>query len=825
VEHALGQAGITVETDRGITDEGDPWFVFCRECGDVVVHVARFNGYYRLYSPALLKPLVGPTFAALTKSFVSGLRSPMQEDASVSIHPAALLSVLIATIIYSIDFHANTAKAAEASPGHEKILSHSAQALIGHDSVSELPGRDTFFHSLVASIKALLEPGEGSSSQQFSFLSVVEIAATAAAMVGLSTLIDVTRFLKSEFLTATTDDQHKCLVADCQNDIAPPDHTKEKADFHTASDASDSSIITISGLGKLQSDGDGQFNLALVAQTNNIVPVNVVAINETGSAPSLDSSLLPATDHQAATANGAQRDGGNVVAVGDGTYFVVVNHAETALAAQSSDNLSILGYNAFGNQDTVSPADSANAINVVLTQPDGNIDLATSGAINKITLTGDGNLQISGIAASDSPQIVVSAGFTQTVSLSFATAAPAIFTIQLNGSDNLSLAHLSTSATSMQLTLDSEGSAANVVTISDQTVTTSKLVISVIGVQDLTLNESAAAFTNTTVNTSGLSGNLTVGLDLNNVFQSVDLSQVNAANFIVGDSGNIALLHAASGSHIQLDSDLNIVDLTVAGATIAAPGSLSIDLNSNAASAITVNLLDAFYTSTVALNSTGAGPGGANTIETLTDSSLSTLTITGDSALVVHAINGLSAGDSQNVTIDAHALTASLNLDVSNIADMTALGRSITLIGGSGNNVLTNEAVSESTIFVTGAGSNVVNIGDGAIKDSIVGFNSADTVNIGAGRNSDVIVNELAAGTSQATINLQGSLIAAAQAASDLAGSSATHQALLFSYQGNLYVFVDATGNHIFDASHDAIIKLVGVSAATADLASVFHSA
>jgi len=72
---------------------------------------------------------------------------------------------------------------------------------------------------------------------------------------------------------------------------------------------------------------------------------------------------------------------------------------------------------------------------------------------------------------------------------------------------------------------------------------------------------------------------------------------------------------------------------------------------------------------------------------------------------------------------------------------------------------------------------------------------------------------------------LQGSLIAAAQAASNLAESSAAQQALLFSYQGNLYVFVDATGNHIFDASHDAIIKLVGVSAATADLAGVFHSA
>jgi collagen type I/II/III/V/XI/XXIV/XXVII alpha len=36
VEHALAQAGIVVETDHGVTDEGDPWFVFCRPGGEVI---------------------------------------------------------------------------------------------------------------------------------------------------------------------------------------------------------------------------------------------------------------------------------------------------------------------------------------------------------------------------------------------------------------------------------------------------------------------------------------------------------------------------------------------------------------------------------------------------------------------------------------------------------------------------------------------------------------------------------------------------------------------------------------------------------------------
>ena len=823
MEHALAQAGIAIETDRGVTDEGDPWFVFCRECGDVVVHVARFGGYYRLYSPALLKPLVGPSFAALTKTFVSGLRSPVQADANVSIHPAALLSVLIAAIIYSIDFHANTAKATEASVGHEKVIPHSAHALGGQDLSSELPVRDTVFHNLVASIKALLQPSDDAGSQQFSFLSVVEIAATAAAMVGLSSLIEVSQYLKSEFFATTLADDHKCSVADCQTDLVLTDHIKEKASLHIASDASDSPIITISGLDSLHSDGDGKSNLAFVLPQNNVVPTNVVAINGTSSAASLNSGLMPAADHRAITTDNAQRDGG-IIAIGDGTYIVVTNHAETTLPLQSSDNSSLATLNVSGNQESVLPVDNANSVSVFLTQGDGNIDLSATGGANKIALIGNGDLQISDNVGGNLPQFVVSAGYTQTVSLSFAAAAPAIFTIQLNGSDNLSFAHFSTSAATVQLTLDSEGSVANTVTISDQAVATSKLDITVIGLQDLTLNKSAAVFNNTTLDTSGLSGNLTVGLSLDNVFQSVDLSQVNASNFIVGDSGNIALLHAAAGSHIQLASNLNIVDLTVAGATIAAPGSLGVELNSDSASAVTINLLDAFYTSTLALSSTGAGPSGANTIETLTDSSLSTLTITGNSALAINSISGLSAGDSQNVTIDAHSLTASLNLNVSDIADTTALGRSITLIGGSGNNILTNSNVSESTTFVTGAGGNVVNVGGGAINDSIVGLSSVDRVNIGTGTHNDVVVNEIVAGTNQMAIDAQASLVAAAQVASNLAGSNAAQQALLFSYQGSLYVFIDATGNHSFDASHDAIIKLVGVNVAGADLAGVFHS-
>jgi hypothetical protein len=43
----LSSGGLRVETDYGLTDEGEPWLVFCNaESGDVFGHFARVNEGY-----------------------------------------------------------------------------------------------------------------------------------------------------------------------------------------------------------------------------------------------------------------------------------------------------------------------------------------------------------------------------------------------------------------------------------------------------------------------------------------------------------------------------------------------------------------------------------------------------------------------------------------------------------------------------------------------------------------------------------------------------------------------------------------------------------
>ena len=115
-------------------------------------------------------------------------------------------------------------------------------------------------------------------------------------------------------------------------------------------------------------------------------------------------------------------------------------------------------------------------------------------------------------------------------------------------------------------------------------------------------------------------------------------------------------------------------------------------------------------------------------------------------------------------------------------------------------------------------------MGVGSLSDSIKGLMGSTAVNIGTGKYVDTIVDQSNAGTSQELIDNQTSLIDAAQAAAGVSGSNVAHQALLFTYHGVEYAFIDANGSNVFDPAHDAIIELIGIST-TANLTGVFHSA
>ncbi|WP_186415323.1 MULTISPECIES: hypothetical protein [unclassified Pannonibacter] len=126
VEALLVQAGIRISSAQGLSDENDPWFVFCREDGDVFVHLARTGGTYLLDSPGLGALLQGPDFPALIDSFVRQLAERnkpagnvitfhprMLQQQTVRLHPAVMLAALVWTLFLASNEMSATAQAAE----------------------------------------------------------------------------------------------------------------------------------------------------------------------------------------------------------------------------------------------------------------------------------------------------------------------------------------------------------------------------------------------------------------------------------------------------------------------------------------------------------------------------------------------------------------------------------------------------------------------------------------------------------------------------------------------------------------------------------------
>lgn len=115
----LSMAGMSLETDRGMTDEGDPWFVFLDRDGKVFAHFARINGIFILDSIAQHEVIEAFSLEGLVAAF-SRKSAPVQQDtdadstakvialagvqrAKVRVHPGAALAALVWTVYVSSD--------------------------------------------------------------------------------------------------------------------------------------------------------------------------------------------------------------------------------------------------------------------------------------------------------------------------------------------------------------------------------------------------------------------------------------------------------------------------------------------------------------------------------------------------------------------------------------------------------------------------------------------------------------------------------------------------------------------------------------------------
>ena len=104
----LTQAGLETEVDSGITDEGDPWFVFIRpDTGDVVAHFARIDGLFLAVSAVNQEVFRGKNLREIVDRMLDrhpALLPQSKGGNKFLLHPTAAISAfLAAAFIMTID--------------------------------------------------------------------------------------------------------------------------------------------------------------------------------------------------------------------------------------------------------------------------------------------------------------------------------------------------------------------------------------------------------------------------------------------------------------------------------------------------------------------------------------------------------------------------------------------------------------------------------------------------------------------------------------------------------------------------------------------------
>jgi len=104
----LNRIGLVVETESGLSDEGDPWFVFCRSASDdVIIHFARCGDVYVIAAPG--QPVVrGHDFSLLIEGLIARY-APFVDLAkadkkTIILHPSALLFALIVSCLFHAEY-------------------------------------------------------------------------------------------------------------------------------------------------------------------------------------------------------------------------------------------------------------------------------------------------------------------------------------------------------------------------------------------------------------------------------------------------------------------------------------------------------------------------------------------------------------------------------------------------------------------------------------------------------------------------------------------------------------------------------------------------
>lgn len=196
VESALIRAGIRVGTDRGLSDENEPWFVFYRtDDGEVVIHFARIDGEYLIAGPAYEEIARGFDFSSLVRNMVS--RHPLIQRShrgdNIAVHPAALLVAVVGTAFFKSG-EARAAESGASNPQAHKrpvLLSSSASAPLAGGQASAPASQTSYDTAQLPANQAVLVLAAALLASDFK-IDAAQDNSTRAALASAASALDFT---------------------------------------------------------------------------------------------------------------------------------------------------------------------------------------------------------------------------------------------------------------------------------------------------------------------------------------------------------------------------------------------------------------------------------------------------------------------------------------------------------------------------------------------------------------------------------------------------------------------------------------------------------
>jgi hypothetical protein len=507
--------------------------------------------------------------------------------------------------------------------------------------------------------------------------------------------------------------------------------------------------------------------------------------------------------------SGTDNDTLNVTLTGNTT--ITTSNVETinltyavAAADFASANTGTTAYNISGSVAGVLSAPASTAtINLV--------DYTRIATVEGLTLTG-----------------TTAAGSAETLSISvsgatYGATAGTQTGVTIDGTDGQSLETLN---------IESAGSAANTFALAFENTETVGT-YNITGTQDINVRAPVAKVSGTTVTATSNTGN--VGINLESAGITVNAANWTGVDDIVlydtdATAGAATLNSVASGQDVIVKNTVSTLTVAPTGATFSGfTAAADLEMDSTSATAgVTVTTYAVQNVTALNLISNGLASStsttAANTITNL-DADFSTITITGDTSLLVTDLDieavqtATSATTARAVTVDASAMTGNAFVNLTASADakvsytMTGTDGADTLIANASGSSLTGGGGKD---VLTGGGG-VDTINGGLLADHIDMSYGADSLTGGTGNDTyDLDVTAGAAVVHVVTVDAEGVTTATVVASGT--------DSMILTLNGVSYSTVSSgTGHdtgllHTFTAAHkDAILAQHGVTLADVD--------